>query len=89
MVFAAKYFYHREFSFTIDETYIRYQSFRNESELKRKLKSMCPHKIDIGAVYTLPVRSRARAPSLCAVSRLACLAGGATCIHQEGGVSHS
>ena len=58
-VHAAKYFYHREFSFTIDDTYIRYQSFRNETELRKKLRSMRPHKIDIGAVYTLPVRSRA------------------------------
>jgi len=51
-----QYFYHREFSFTIDETYIRYQSFRNTSELRTRLKAMKPHKIDIGAVYTLPVR---------------------------------
>ena len=51
----AKYMYHREFSFTVGEVYMRYLSFRNEAELRARLKAVCPHKIDIGAVYTLPV----------------------------------
>ena len=31
--------------------YIRYQSFNNQAELEDKIQQLCPHKIDIGAVY--------------------------------------
>lgn len=45
----------REFSFTIeDDIYIRYQSFRDLSELTAAIQKRQPHKIDIGAVFTLP-----------------------------------
>lgn len=52
-----KTFSHREFSFTIkspqgDEIYIRYQSFRDKSELSSAICKKCPDKIDIGAVFS-------------------------------------
>jgi len=50
------FFAKREFSFTIeDDIYIRYQSFRDEEELKSTIISSNPFKIDIGAVFTHPV----------------------------------
>jgi len=49
------YFACREFSFTInDDIYIRYQSFRDASEMESAIQKKQPHKIDIGAVFTLP-----------------------------------
>lgn len=49
------FFARREFSFTIaDDIYIRYQSFRTQSELTDGIKKRTPHKIDIGAVFTAP-----------------------------------
>ena len=46
------YFSQREFSFTIeDDIYIRYQSFRDCSEMKAAIQKKQPHKIDIGAVF--------------------------------------
>lgn len=51
----ADYFAKREFSFTIeDDIYIRYQSFRDESELTQAIQKRQPYKIDIGAVFTAP-----------------------------------
>lgn len=49
------YFSRREFSFTIeDDIYIRYQSFRDRQEMMDAIKKRQPHKIDIGAIFTLP-----------------------------------
>jgi len=55
-----EYFPKREFSFTIkkdgEETYLRYKSFSDEKELKDSIIKLNPHKIDIGAVYTVKVK---------------------------------
>jgi DNA primase small subunit len=49
------FFSRREFSFTIeDDIYIRYQSFRDRSEMTEAIKKRQPHKIDIGAIFSLP-----------------------------------
>ena len=50
------YFLHREFSFTLkDDIYVRYKCFPDAESFSRELKKECPYKIDIGAVYSLPV----------------------------------
>ena len=47
----------REFSFTLEnDTYIRYQSFRDAQEMKSSMSKRQPHKIDIGAVFSISVR---------------------------------
>lgn len=52
------FFGRREMSFTInDDIYIRYQSFRDAAELAAAIQKKQPHKIDIGAVFTHPVRA--------------------------------
>ncbi|RHY54516.1 hypothetical protein DYB34_012911, partial [Aphanomyces astaci] len=44
----------REFSFTLEnDQYIRYKAFRNADELKSEMKRLMPHKIDIGAVFSV------------------------------------
>ena len=49
------YFANREFSFTlISDTYLRFKSFNNDSELKNEILRLLPVKIDIGAVYNFP-----------------------------------
>ena len=46
------YFLNREFSFTLaDDVYVRYQSFKDQTELDEEMKKLKPQKIDIGAVY--------------------------------------
>lgn len=47
------YFQKREFSFTLaDDIYIRYQSFKDQEDMEKEIKKQCPHKIDLGAVYS-------------------------------------
>ncbi|XP_055869861.1 DNA primase small subunit-like isoform X2 [Biomphalaria glabrata] len=47
------YFSHREFSFTLkDDVYIRYLSFTDQQDFEKELQKKCPHKIDLGAVYS-------------------------------------
>ena len=44
-------FCNREFSFTLqDDIYLRYQSFENQSELEKEIRSRIPFKIDIGMI---------------------------------------
>lgn len=48
------YLEHREFSFTLeDDVYVRYQSFSTQDGFEREVKQRLPHKIDIGAVFSL------------------------------------
>lgn len=48
-----KLFINREFSFTLkDDVYLRYQSFKDEEDMKKEVVQKCPFKIDIGAVYS-------------------------------------
>lgn len=54
-----KLFSHREFSFTIeptpgDEIYIRYQSYKSQSEFASAVLKRQPRKIDIGAIFSHP-----------------------------------
>ena len=51
------YFLRREFTFTMaDDVYIRYLCFRDQLAFEKAVNSKQPHKIDIGPVYTAPVR---------------------------------
>ncbi|XP_021754340.1 DNA primase small subunit-like [Chenopodium quinoa] len=53
------YFSRREFSFTLDnDIYLRFQSFKNASELESAVKDKCPFKIDIGPVYSVDPSKR-------------------------------
>ena len=57
---AMNLFYHREFSFTIqnshtdDEIYLRYQSFSNINDFQSAIQKRLPIKIDIGAIFSHP-----------------------------------
>ncbi|CAH8527992.1 unnamed protein product [Dicrocoelium dendriticum] len=55
----------REFSFTLaGDVYLRYQSFESAIDLRKELVNLCPHKIDIGAVYSVaPKKNRSILPS--------------------------
>jgi DNA primase small subunit len=48
------FFSRREWSFTIDEIYLRYQSFKDKEEFLAAIQKRQPHKIDIGAVFSAP-----------------------------------
>ncbi|XP_020582402.1 DNA primase small subunit isoform X2 [Phalaenopsis equestris] len=55
----ASYFSRREFSFTLEnDVYLRFQSFKSEFELENSIKEKCPHKIDIGPVYSVDPSKR-------------------------------
>ena len=58
------HFQRREFSFTLEnDVYFRFQSFTSSEELKKKLISYCPKKIDIGAMYNvLPTQHKTADP---------------------------
>ena len=58
------HFQRREFSFTLEnDVYFRFQSFTSSDELKNKLISYCPKKIDIGAMYNvLPTEHKTADP---------------------------
>jgi DNA primase small subunit len=49
----ASYFYRREFSFTIDDVYLRYRSYKTEEDFEKNVLAKIPNKIDIGPVYTV------------------------------------
>ncbi|CAG8447134.1 8624_t:CDS:10 [Ambispora leptoticha] len=57
-----KAFLNREFSFTLDDMYVRFQSFKDAEELKNELLRSVPSKIDIGAVYTMRPKDKKFAP---------------------------
>ncbi|KAG0203673.1 hypothetical protein BGX28_004117 [Mortierella sp. GBA30] len=55
----SKTFMNREFCFTlIDDTYIRYQSYKSVDEFKQELIRLCPAKIDLGAIYNIKPRDK-------------------------------
>ncbi|XP_063878131.1 LOW QUALITY PROTEIN: DNA primase small subunit-like [Scylla paramamosain] len=46
-------FQKREFCFTLaNDVYVRFLSFKDQEEMETEIKRRCPHKIDIGAIYT-------------------------------------
>ncbi|KAK8811343.1 hypothetical protein WA158_003077 [Blastocystis sp. Blastoise] len=52
-------FCRREFSFTLEnDIYLRYLSFNDAEGLKKEMVSRLPIKMDLGAIYNLPPRSR-------------------------------
>ncbi|RQM30411.1 hypothetical protein B5M09_012796, partial [Aphanomyces astaci] len=54
----------REFSFTLEnDQYIRYKAFRNADELKSEMKRLMPHKIDIGAVFSVSPMDKGKVDS--------------------------
>ncbi|GJP48150.1 hypothetical protein CLOM_g7427 [Closterium sp. NIES-68] len=56
----ASYLQRREFSFTLEhDIYVRYQSFRDASDMEAAIRDKNPHKIDIGAVYNVDPARRA------------------------------
>lgn len=53
------YFNRREFSFTLEnDVYLRFQSFKSAIDLENSIKEKCPHKIDIGPVYSVDPSKR-------------------------------
>lgn len=64
----------REFSFTImapdgGEIYLRYQSFRDQKELRDAIVKKRPDKIDIGAVFDAPPKDKHAKPNLAPTHR--------------------
>jgi DNA primase small subunit len=50
-----EYLSRREFSFTMDEIYSRYNSFLSMEAMKAEIIKKNPDKFDIGAVYNISV----------------------------------
>ena len=54
----------REFCFTLPgDVFVRYQSFKDDKELRKELKSKLPSKIDIGPVFNGTRASGWRTPA--------------------------
>ncbi|ETW00931.1 hypothetical protein H310_06586 [Aphanomyces invadans] len=54
----------REFSFTLEnDQYIRYKAFHNADEMKTEMKRLMPHKIDIGAVFSVSPMDKGKVDS--------------------------
>jgi len=50
----------REFCFTLmDDTYIRFQSYKTVDEFRQELIRLNPAKIDLGAIYNIRPRDKA------------------------------
>eukprot|EP00921_Rhytidocystis_pertsovi_P000348 GHVQ01000676.1.p1 GENE.GHVQ01000676.1~~GHVQ01000676.1.p1 ORF type:complete len:593 (-),score=84.78 GHVQ01000676.1:314-2092(-) len=62
-----EFFTKREMSFTLmkGDIYIRWQAFRDAEVLKKSVFQMKPHKLDIGAVYSIPIADKNTSTKLC------------------------
>ena len=48
----------REWNFTMEgDVFVRYLSFKDKADMKAHITAKQPHKIDIGAVFSAPVRA--------------------------------
>lgn len=64
------FFMRREWSFTLeDDVYVRYQSFRDINEFSQMIQSRQPHKLDIGAVFTIRPEMNIKSESFKPVER--------------------
>jgi DNA primase small subunit len=64
------FFKRREISFTLKgDVYARYKSFANKDEFREAIRSKCPYKIDIGAVYNYPPEQRNAVSKFITLSR--------------------
>ncbi|KAA0203909.1 hypothetical protein HAZT_HAZT006949 [Hyalella azteca] len=45
-----------------DDIYLRYQSFKDQQEMEKEIQLRCPHKIDIGAVYSFRPKDHRTVP---------------------------
>lgn len=52
----SRLFTHREFAFTIKDSYLRYNSFNSAEELKKQVCVLNPTRFEIGPVYSARVR---------------------------------
>ncbi|OQV17238.1 DNA primase small subunit [Hypsibius exemplaris] len=60
----------REFCFTLkDDVYLRYKSFETQKELEKGIQEYCPHKIDIGPVYSARIKDVKLNPLIVPVER--------------------
>ncbi|XP_067119777.1 DNA primase small subunit [Centruroides vittatus] len=63
-------FPNREFSFTLkDDVYLRFQSFKDQEQLEKEIKSKNPYKIDIGAIYSSEPKNYRTAANFLAVEK--------------------